>query len=101
MANLGSLLGCILLCALAWFAGGCRRAISPRSLLVLSYALCGFAHVASVGIFVGGVAALAPSRRADLASIGVYALVGATLATLLTGGLAGAFYFGQPGILGL
>jgi concentrative nucleoside transporter, CNT family len=78
-----------------------RGAISARSLLVLSYALCGFAHVASVGIFVGGAAALAPSRRGDLASIGGYALVGATLATLLTGALAGVFYFGQRGILGL
>jgi len=76
-------------------------AVSARTLLVLSYALCGFAHVASVGIFVGGAAALAPSRRGDLAALAVRALVGATLATLITGALAGVFYHGQSGVLRL
>jgi CNT family concentrative nucleoside transporter len=76
-------------------------AISPRTLLILSYALCGFTHIASVGIFVGGVAGLAPSRRDDLAALGFRALAGATLATLLTGALAGLFYHGQRGLLGL
>lgn len=75
--------------------------LSERGLLVLSYALCGFAHVASTGIFVGGTAALAPGRRADLAALGVKALVASTLATLMTGALAGVFYYGQPGVLGL
>jgi CNT family concentrative nucleoside transporter len=75
--------------------------ISARTLLVLSYALCGFTHVASIGIFVGGVAGLAPSRRDDLAALGFRALAGATLATLLTGALAGLFYHGQRGLLGL
>jgi len=74
-------------------------AVSARTTLILSYALCGFAHVGSVGIFVGGIAALAPSRRDDLAALGLRALVGATLATLMTGALAGAFYHGQAGIL--
>jgi len=77
------------------------HAISPRGLVVLSYALCGFAHVASVGIFVGGTAALAPSRRGDLAAVGLKALVAATLATLMTGAIAGIFYHGQQAILGL
>ena len=75
--------------------------VSPRTLVVLSYALCGFAHFASTGIFVGGIAALAPSRRDDLAGLAPRALVAATLATLATGALAGAFYHGQAGILGL
>jgi len=75
--------------------------VSPRTLLILSYALCGFAHLASVGIFVGGVAALAPSRRDDLAGLGLRALAGATLATLMTGALAGLLYHGQSGMLGL
>jgi CNT family concentrative nucleoside transporter len=73
--------------------------VSARTLLILSYALCGFTHVASVGIFVGGFAALAPSRRDDLAALGLRALAGATLATLMTGALAGLFYYGQPGLL--
>ena len=75
--------------------------LTPRTILVLSYALCGFAHLASVGIFIGGISALAPERREDLAALAWRALVGATLATLMTGALAGVFYFGQKGILGL
>ena len=77
------------------------ESVSPRTLIVLSYALCGFSHVASVGIFVGGISALAPSRRGDLAALGLRALVGATLATLMTGTLAGFYYYGQEGLLGL
>ncbi|MEW6213544.1 MAG: nucleoside transporter C-terminal domain-containing protein [Acidobacteriota bacterium] len=70
----------------------------PRSVVILSYALCGFAHVASVAIFVGGTAALAPSRRDDLASLGWRALLAATLATMMTGCIAGIFASGE-GIL--
>lgn len=78
-----------------------ERAISSRTLLILSYALCGFAHVASMGIFVGGIAALAPSRRDDLAALALRALAGAVLATLMTGAAAGLFYHGQESLLGL
>src|SRR5262245_25409352 len=76
-------------------------AVSPRTLLLLSYALCGFTHVASVGIFVGGTAALAPSRRDDLAALGLRAFLASTLATLMTGAVAGVLYHGQPGVLGI
>jgi len=78
-----------------------QEAVSPRTVVILSYALCGFAHVASMGIFVGGVAALAPSRRGDLAAVGPRALLASTLATLMTGALAGVYYHGGPQILGL
>jgi CNT family concentrative nucleoside transporter len=71
---------------------------NPRTVVILTYALCGFAHVAAVAIFVGGTAALAPSRRDDLASLGLRALVAATLATLMTGCVAGIFSSGE-GIL--
>ena len=64
---------------------------NPRSVVILTYALCGFTHVAAVAIFVGGTAALAPSRRDDLASLGFRALLAATLATLMTGCVAGMF----------
>lgn len=67
----------------------------PRTVVILSYALCGFAHVASVAIFVGGTAALAPSRRDDLAALGWRALVAATLATLMTACVAGIFSTGE------
>jgi CNT family concentrative nucleoside transporter len=77
------------------------ESVSPRTVVILSYALCGFAHVASLGIFVGGISAVAPSRRGDLAGLGLRALIGATLATLMTGALAGFYYYGEQGILGL
>lgn len=67
----------------------------PRTVLILSYALCGFAHVAAMAIFVGGTAALAPTRRDDLASLGLRALLAATLATLMTGCVAGIFSGGE------
>jgi len=67
----------------------------PRTVVILSYALCGFAHIASVAIFIGGTAALAPSRRDDLAGLGLRALLAATLATLMTGCVAGIFSSGQ------
>jgi concentrative nucleoside transporter, CNT family len=63
--------------------------------------LCGFAHVASVAIFVGGTAALVPSRRDDLASLGFRALLAATLGTLMTGCVAGIFSDGQGVLLGM
>ncbi len=64
----------------------------PRSAVVTAYALCGFAHVASMAIFVGGIAALVPDRRADLAAVGPRALLAATFACLMTGAVAGTFY---------
>jgi len=72
---------------------------SPRSVVILSYALCGFAHVAAMAIFVGGTAALAPTRRDDLASLGLRALLAATLATLMTGCVAGMFSSGEGVLL--
>jgi len=64
----------------------------PRSPMVIAYALCGFAHVASLAIFVGGIAALVPERRRDLAAVGPRALLAATLACLMTGAVAGTFF---------
>src|SRR5690242_9308417 len=72
---------------------------NPRSVVILTYALCGFTHVAAVAIFVGGTAALAPSRRDDLASLGLRALLAATLATLMTGSVAGIFSSGHEALL--
>lgn len=72
---------------------------SPRTVLILSYALCGFAHVAAMAIFVGGTAALAPSRRDDLATLGLRALLAATLATLMTGCVAGMLSSGEGVLL--
>jgi CNT family concentrative nucleoside transporter len=78
-------------------AGG--QLSDPRTVVIMSYALCGFAHVASMAIFVGGTAALVPERRDDLASLGFRALLAATLATLMTACVAGIFSNGQDVIL--
>jgi len=72
----------------------------PRSPVIIAYALCGFAHVASLAIFVGGIAALVPERRADLARVGPRALLAATLACLMTGAVAGVFFHGETIVLG-
>jgi CNT family concentrative nucleoside transporter len=74
--------------------------VQPRTVVILSYALCGFAHVASVAIFVGGMAALIPARRDELASLGLRALLAATLATLMTACVAGIFSTGEGVLLG-
>jgi CNT family concentrative nucleoside transporter len=74
-------------------AGGALR--DPRSAIIASYALCGFAHVASLAIFVGGTSALAPTRVRDISRIGFRALLAATLACLMTGAVAGTFYTGS------
>lgn len=71
------------------------QAISDRALLIVSYVLCGFTHFASYGIFVGGVSSLIPSRRSEVSSLGFKALWVGTLATLMTGCVAGLFYIGN------
>ncbi len=63
--------------------------LAPRSLTAMTYALCGFVHVASMGIFVGGISALAPHRAKDISLLGLRALWTAFLTTLLTGCIAG------------
>ncbi len=72
----------------------------PRSAFLATYALCGFAHVASLAIFVGGIAALVPKRTGDLSAVGPRALLAATLACLMTASVAGAFFTGGSILLG-
>jgi CNT family concentrative nucleoside transporter len=66
--------------------------VHPRSAIIASYALCGFAHIASLAIFVGGIGALAPKRLKALSRLGFRALLAATLACLMTGAVAGLFF---------
>jgi len=66
--------------------------VHSRSAIIASYALCGFAHVASLAIFIGGLGALAPERLKDISKLGFRALLAATLACLMTGAVAGVFY---------
>lgn len=72
----------------------------PRSAVITTYALCGFAHLASMAIFVGGVTALAPKRTGDIASVAFRALWAATLACLMTACVAGTFFTNRSILLG-
>jgi CNT family concentrative nucleoside transporter len=63
--------------------------ISERSALIASYALCGFANFGSLAILIGGVGGMAPSRRGDIASLGLRSILAGTLATLMTASVAG------------
>jgi len=63
--------------------------IDPKTLVIMSFALCGFANFGSVGIQIGGISALEPDRRADLAKLGFRALLAGTLASYMSATLAG------------
>jgi CNT family concentrative nucleoside transporter len=73
--------------------------LHPRSALIAAYALCGFAHIPSLAVFVGGISALVPGRTRDLARLGLRARVAATLACLMTAAVAGIFYHGESILL--
>jgi CNT family concentrative nucleoside transporter len=61
-----------------------------KSIIISTYILCGFANFASIGIQIGGIGSLAPSRRKDLSQLGILALIAGTLASLLTAVIVGA-----------
>ncbi|MEY4660732.1 MAG: hypothetical protein RLZZ42_684 [Bacteroidota bacterium] len=62
----------------------------PRSILITTYALCGFANIASIGIQIGGISQLAPTQRKNLTELGFKALIGGTIACLMCACIAGA-----------
>lgn len=66
--------------------------LAPRSRLIMSYALCGFANLGSLGIMIGGLASIVPERRAEIAGLGMRSIVAGTLATLSTAAVVGIVY---------
>lgn len=64
------------------------QSLQPRSLLIATYALCGFANFASIGIQIGGIGAIAPGQRKTLTELGILALIGGTVASFLTAVIA-------------
>jgi CNT family concentrative nucleoside transporter len=68
------------------------EALSPRSRLIMTYALCGFANLGSLGIMIGGLATMAPARRGEIVALGSRTLVSGTLATLIAGATVGMLY---------
>jgi CNT family concentrative nucleoside transporter len=69
--------------------GPMKASLDPRSFTIATFALCGFANFSSIGIQIGGIGALAPSRRHDLARLGMRAMLAGTLANFLTATIAG------------
>lgn len=66
-----------------------RETLSPKSIIIASFALCGFANLGSIAIQIGGIGELAPNRRKDLAKLGIKALICGTLASYLSACIAG------------
>ncbi len=69
-----------------------KTLINDKAILMATYALCGFANFSSIAIQIGGISPLAPNRRSDLAKLGIRAVIGGTLANLMTATLAGILY---------
>jgi CNT family concentrative nucleoside transporter len=69
--------------------GGQKAALDPRSFTIATFALCGFANFGSIGIQIGGLGALAPSRRGDLARLGFKAMIAGTMANLMSACIVG------------
>jgi CNT family concentrative nucleoside transporter len=66
-----------------------KDTLSPQALLISTYALCGFANFSSIAIQLAGIGGLAPERKSDLARLGLLAVLGGTLATMMTATIAG------------
>jgi CNT family concentrative nucleoside transporter len=64
-------------------------ALSPRSRVILLYAMCGFANFGSLGIMIGGLATMAPTRRDEVVALGLRSIVSGTLATCILGAIVG------------
>jgi CNT family concentrative nucleoside transporter len=69
--------------------GPLKASLDPNSFTIATFALCGFANFSSIGIQIGGIGALAPNRRHDLARLGLRAMLAGTLANFMTATIAG------------
>jgi concentrative nucleoside transporter, CNT family len=69
--------------------GKLKATLNPRSFTIATFALCGFANFSSIGIQIGGIGALAPERRNDLAKFGIRAMLAGTMANLMSASIVG------------
>jgi CNT family concentrative nucleoside transporter len=69
--------------------GAAQKILDPRSYTIATFALCGFANLSSIGIQIGGIGALAPNKRGELARLGVRAMLAGTMANLMSASIAG------------
>ena len=72
--------------------GPMKGVLDPRTFAISTFALCGFANFSSIGIQIGGIGALAPERRNDLAKFGIRAMLAGTMANLLSASIVGIFF---------
>jgi CNT family concentrative nucleoside transporter len=68
-----------------------KDTLSPATQAIVTFALCGFANLSSIAILLGGIGSMAPSRRRDIAKLGMHAMMAATLANLMSAAIAGVF----------
>jgi len=90
--NIGNLLGTrMVLNEFVAFSqlGSMKAVLDPRSFTIATFALCGFANFSSIGIQIGGIGALAPNRRNDLARLGIRAMLAGTMANLMSASIVG------------
>ncbi len=66
-----------------------KAMLDPRSFTIATFALCGFANLSSIGIQIGGIGALAPNKKGELARLGVRAMLAGTMANLISASIAG------------
>lgn len=74
-----------------YLADGAAVALSPKTTAIVSFALCGFANLSSIAILLGGLGGMAPSRRKDIARMGLLAVMAGTMSNLMSGTIAGLF----------
>lgn len=74
------------------FLGAQKAILDPRSFTIATFALCGFANFSSIGIQIGGISALAPNRRGDLAKLGFRAMIAGTMANLMSASIVGILW---------
>src|ERR1700689_3463284 len=89
---IGSLLGTrMVLNELVAFSmlGPMKAVLDPRSFTIATFALCGFANLSSIGIQIGGIGALAPNKKSELARLGIRAMLAGTMANLMSASIAG------------
>jgi concentrative nucleoside transporter, CNT family len=73
------------------FLGPMKASLDPRSFTIATFALCGFANFSSIGIQIGGIGALAPNKRGELAKLGIRAMLAGTMANLMSASIVGMF----------
>jgi CNT family concentrative nucleoside transporter len=74
------------------FANLPSEALTPRSRIIMTYAMCGFANFGSLGIMIGGIGSMVPERRKEIVGLGIKSIIAGTIATCMTGAIAGILF---------